>query len=148
MEYDDGGAPPPEIIKRWLEVVQTTFHNAPESSGQNGALGPAIAVHCVAGLGRAPVLVAIALIEHGKASNIHTVLKYPVCQCEPNARRVEPETFDLCRKSDAWGGRVDRANRRAATGDSFSGDRIFLPRLHKNEGALTRSHFAIASILH
>ncbi|CAM9990700.1 unnamed protein product, partial [Scytosiphon promiscuus] len=66
MEYDDGGAPPPEIINRWLNVVQTTFHNSPGSSGPNGSEGPTIAVHCVAGLGRAPVLVAIALIEYGK----------------------------------------------------------------------------------
>ncbi|CAM9427657.1 unnamed protein product, partial [Hapterophycus canaliculatus] len=58
--------PPPEIINRWLNVVQTTFHNAPDSSGPNGSEGPTIAVHCVAGLGRAPVLVAIALIEYGK----------------------------------------------------------------------------------
>lgn len=68
MEYDDGGAPPTEIINKWLDVVQTTFHDAPDSSGPNGNEGPAIAVHCVAGLGRAPVLVAIALIEYGKVS--------------------------------------------------------------------------------
>ena len=66
MEYDDGGAPPTEIINKWLDVVQTTFNDAPDSSGRNGVKGPAIAVHCVAGLGRAPVLVAIALIEYGK----------------------------------------------------------------------------------
>lgn len=66
MEYDDGGAPPAEIINAWLDVVQTTFHDAPDSSGPNAKEGPAIAVHCVAGLGRAPVLVAIALIEYGK----------------------------------------------------------------------------------
>lgn len=66
MEYDDGGAPPPEIIHKWLDLVRTTFQDAPDSEGPNGSDGPAIAVHCVAGLGRAPVLVAIALIEHGK----------------------------------------------------------------------------------
>lgn len=66
MEYDDGAAPPPEIIHRWLKAVRLTFQDAPDSSGPNGSEGPAIAVHCVAGLGRAPVLVAIALIEYGE----------------------------------------------------------------------------------
>lgn len=70
MEYDDGGAPPLEIIRKWLDVVRSTFQNAPDSSGPNGPNGPAIAVHCVAGLGRAPVLVAIALIEYGKVSSV------------------------------------------------------------------------------
>jgi len=71
MEYDDGGAPPTEIINKWLDVVATTFHNAPDRSGPNGSDGPTIAVHCVAGLGRAPVLVAIALIEYGKVRLLH-----------------------------------------------------------------------------
>lgn len=66
MEYDDGGAPPAEIISKWLDTVKITFKDIPDSSGPNRGQGPAIAVHCVAGLGRAPVLVAIALIEYGK----------------------------------------------------------------------------------
>jgi len=60
MYYPDGSSPPPEIIARWLNLVQTTF-----ASSRGGEEGPCIAIHCVAGLGRAPVLVAIALIENG-----------------------------------------------------------------------------------
>lgn len=86
MEYDDGGAPPLEIITKWLDVVQTTFHDAPDSSGPNGPEGPTIAVHCVAGLGRAPVLVAIALIEYGKVSGLKCAMleslsKDANCRC-------------------------------------------------------------------
>lgn len=58
--FSDGQAPPSKILDDWLELVHTTF-------GEKGAddAKEAIAVHCVAGLGRAPVLVAIALIEGG-----------------------------------------------------------------------------------
>ncbi|CAM9138386.1 unnamed protein product [Discosporangium mesarthrocarpum] len=66
MEYDDGDAPPQEIIDKWLDVVHSTFKDAPDTSNPSGEKGPSIAVHCVAGLGRAPVLVAIALIENGQ----------------------------------------------------------------------------------
>jgi len=58
MEFQDGESPGPEIIDQWLDLVQATFPTKGEPK-------ETIAVHCVAGLGRAPVLVAIALIEHG-----------------------------------------------------------------------------------
>ena len=46
------------VITRWLEIANQCFEK-----GNKGK--KCIAVHCVAGLGRAPVLVAIALIEYG-----------------------------------------------------------------------------------
>lgn len=60
MYYPDGQSPPPEVIQRWLEVVFGCF-DKPTAREEK----PCIAIHCVAGLGRAPVLVAIALIEYG-----------------------------------------------------------------------------------
>eukprot|EP00128_Syssomonas_multiformis_P006058 Colp12_sorted_trinity150504_noHs@32153 len=54
--FPDGDAPPEEIISKWLMLVEDRFKKPGETC---------IAVHCVAGLGRAPALVVIALIERG-----------------------------------------------------------------------------------
>ena len=56
MAFTDGEPPPESIISRWLALCADTF---------KGDKRRAIAVHCIAGLGRAPVLVSIALIEDG-----------------------------------------------------------------------------------
>jgi protein tyrosine phosphatase type 4A len=61
--FDDGSAPPAEILKRWLDLCEACFVN--KASPDYLSDGERIAVHCVAGLGRAPILVVIALIEDG-----------------------------------------------------------------------------------
>lgn len=52
MPFSDGSPPSDEIITQWLSICK-------EETTENRT----VAVHCVAGLGRAPVLVAIALME-------------------------------------------------------------------------------------
>jgi len=55
-QFDDGSPPPAKIVKDWFDLLRTKFKEDSDCY---------VAVHCVAGLGRAPVLVAIALIELG-----------------------------------------------------------------------------------
>ncbi|RCH92109.1 Protein tyrosine phosphatase type IVA 1 [Rhizopus stolonifer] len=55
--FSDGEFPSKIIIDEWLKLIDTRFSEEDKK--------PCIAAHCVAGLGRAPVLVAIALIEEG-----------------------------------------------------------------------------------
>ncbi|KAI9364069.1 protein-tyrosine phosphatase-like protein [Pilaira anomala] len=60
LPFKDGGVPPPNVVAEWLSIVDRE-----ERSSHEKEEIPTIAVHCVAGLGRAPALVAIALIELG-----------------------------------------------------------------------------------
>ncbi|XP_050659131.1 protein tyrosine phosphatase type IVA 1-like isoform X3 [Macaca thibetana thibetana] len=54
--FDDGAPPSNQIVDDWLSLVKIKFREEP---------GCCIAVHCVAGLERAPGLIALALIEGG-----------------------------------------------------------------------------------
>merc|ERR1712236_114850 len=56
LSFPDGSAPTQEIIEKWLSLVNKEFLGDPDTC---------VGVHCVTGLGRAPVLVATALIELG-----------------------------------------------------------------------------------
>lgn len=71
--FADGDAPPQEVVDRWLALLDDVFGLAAYSAAvRSGAPLPdapapteTVAVHCLAGLGRAPVLVAVALVETG-----------------------------------------------------------------------------------
>eukprot|EP00934_Nitzschia_sp_Nitz4_P003066 Nitzschia sp. Nitz4//scaffold36_size144017//63176//63700//NITZ4_003090-RA/size144017-processed-gene-0.44-mRNA-1//1//CDS//3329549468//3056//frame0 len=69
MEYPDGHSPPKDVMDQWLSLVDKTFFSANSSSNPTNC----IAVHCVAGLGRAPVMVALALIEFATMDPVEAV---------------------------------------------------------------------------
>lgn len=56
LPYPDGDPPPADIVHSWLTLLRERWAVRPDAC---------IAIHCVAGLGRAPVMVAIALMELG-----------------------------------------------------------------------------------
>ncbi len=59
--YEDGQSPPKDVITKWIKLVTERFDGLAPGEDK-----PCIALHCVAGLGRAPLLVAIALVEYGQ----------------------------------------------------------------------------------
>jgi protein tyrosine phosphatase type 4A len=62
LPFNDGDPPPVQLIQDWLALVAAKFDKK-NTSKENPRR--TIAVHCVAGLGRAPVLVALAFVESG-----------------------------------------------------------------------------------
>ncbi|KAG7343965.1 dual specificity phosphatase [Nitzschia inconspicua] len=73
MEYPDGHSPPQAVIEQWLQLVDKTFFSEASPNGDNANVDKSVAVHCVAGLGRAPVMVAIAMIEFGNYDPVEAV---------------------------------------------------------------------------
>lgn len=57
MMFPDGNEPPKEILETWVELLRMRYLS--RDQGEAGI----VAVHCVAGLGRAPVMAAVALME-------------------------------------------------------------------------------------
>mmetsp|Transcript_23183 Transcript_23183/g.55921 ORF Transcript_23183/g.55921 Transcript_23183/m.55921 type:complete len:232 (-) Transcript_23183:362-1057(-) len=82
MAYEDGHSPPEPVLDRWLALVEDRFMGGGGGGGSGSGPSPAaknkehrtIAVHCVAGLGRAPVLVAIALMEFDRMDAVEAVM--------------------------------------------------------------------------
>eukprot|EP00038_Savillea_parva_P025382 m.47375 g.47375 ORF g.47375 m.47375 type:complete len:166 (-) comp6882_c1_seq1:140-637(-) len=78
--YPDGDPPPDEVVMAFLELCAKAF-----DSGTPGC----IAVHCVAGLGRAPVMVAIALIEYGVSAEDAVIMIREVRRGAINSKQLE-----------------------------------------------------------
>jgi len=70
IKFEDGGVPSPELLSKFLDLLADRIQAAPTSSSTsmptqpNSSGYPALAMHCVSGLGRAPVLVAVAILEY------------------------------------------------------------------------------------
>lgn len=64
-KFPDGAAPPKTILLKWLLFLQKQHEQLKIHSRENETERFVVALHCVAGLGRAPLLAAIALIESG-----------------------------------------------------------------------------------
>lgn len=55
-QFDDGSPPPQDVIDKWFDLIQKRHEEDKDAC---------FAVHCIAGLGRGPVMVALALMELG-----------------------------------------------------------------------------------
>ena len=66
--FDDGTNPPQSVVDQWLQLIDSEI----EQRGTDGRVAT-IAIHCLAGLGRAPILVALALVEYAEYQPLDAV---------------------------------------------------------------------------
>lgn len=74
--FDDGAPPTRKVVLDWLTMLDKEKMEAEalvQASGKSYE-APTIGVHCVAGLGRAPILVALALVEFGHMEALDAIL--------------------------------------------------------------------------
>lgn len=69
LPFADGDPPPTELVTEWLNLIESTLGGKTNKGETAEEIAEkkksSIAVHCVAGLGRAPVLVCVYLVEAG-----------------------------------------------------------------------------------
>ncbi|KAG5508723.1 hypothetical protein JKF63_05221 [Porcisia hertigi] len=68
--FDDGAPPTRTVLDSWLKLLDSELQL---QEADPSAPAPTIGVHCVAGLGRAPILVALALIEYGNVPALDAI---------------------------------------------------------------------------
>lgn len=73
--FDDGAPPPQTVMDGWLGVLDGEAERYMQTMATSGTIPPppTIAVHCLAGLGRAPILVAVALVEYENMAPLDAV---------------------------------------------------------------------------
>lgn len=101
MQFADGQEPPADTLAEWTKIINKRY-NSKDPTFEAGI----VAVHCVAGLGRAPVMAAVALIEMSGIDPFDAVTKIREKQKGAiNARQLKflQDYKKTCKKASSGG---------------------------------------------